>query len=194
MPMPCPAAPGAWQSPVAQPPCTARACDAPGQKAIVSHLCPAQQLSPELALLSAQSRHCRVLQPFRLQLSLGESLWDPGSCPRPPTPTCWEVAASCMQGRLSTLGKSLTASWKTSGRCHLSGCRRFRGSGEGGSQQEETSLPVRPAPGLASVASPTAVCLWAGTGEQPAWHSSLHLGGRGRLGAGMCPAHQSRLS
>lgn len=71
-PVPCPAAPGAWQSPAAQPPCAARARNAPGQKAIVSHLCPARQLSSELAPLSAQSRRCRVLQPLRLQLSLGE--------------------------------------------------------------------------------------------------------------------------
>lgn len=73
MPMPCLAAPGTRQSPAARPPCAARARDAPGQKAIVSHLCPARQLSPALASLSAQTRHCPVLQPLRLQLSLGKA-------------------------------------------------------------------------------------------------------------------------
>lgn len=79
MPVPCLAAPGTQQSSAAQPPCTARACDAPGQKAIGSHLCPARQLSSALAPLSAQCWRCPVLQPLWLQLSLGESSGGPCS-------------------------------------------------------------------------------------------------------------------
>lgn len=114
--------------PTAQPPCAARARDAPGQKAIGSHLCSPWQLSPVLAPLSAQSWRCHPLQPLQLRLSLGDSVRGPQRPPGCRLPTRSSVPAG------KSLNRFLGKTWELrSWRC-WGFWRGWRGGSEEGPQ------------------------------------------------------------
>lgn len=94
--------------PAARPPCAARARDAPGQKAIGSHLCSLRQLSPVLAPLGTQSWRCHPPQPLRLWLLLGDSVRGPQRPPGCQLPTRSSVptgkSLNCFLGKTKDLG------------------------------------------------------------------------------------------
>lgn len=147
----------------------------PSVSCAAAELCASPTQRPVLALPCAAAALC--CSHFGSSSHWGRAQGAPAPDCGPGRPPRGRLVASCPQGRLSTPGKSLTASWETPGSHCLCGCQGFLEiqEGVGISRKRPHHQPL---PAL----------LWyvlqEGMGDQSPWHSALVPGGRGRPGAG----------